>query len=139
MQRLHLDCLPEGPLLLRETLAQLAWWPLRHLSRSCRILLLAHGLSSCALVFLSWRRGQEAAAVALTVVSYDVRLGKIQELLGTVLYLTLELVRLLDDGISDPARRQQRSTSWLFPDVSSDVVTNATYILDLIGQIWCRK
>ena len=139
MQRLHLDCLPEGPLLLRETLAQLAWWPLRHLSRRCRVSLLTHGLSSCALVFLSWRRGQEDAAVALTVVSYDVRLGKIQELLGTVLYLTLELVRLLDDGISDPARRQQRSTSWLFPDVSSDVVTNATYILDLIGQIWCRK
>ena len=73
------------------------------------------------------------------VVSYDVRLGKIQELLGTVLYLTLELVRLLDDGVSGPARRQQRSTSWLVPDVSSDTVTNATNILDLVGQIWCRK
>ena len=73
------------------------------------------------------------------VVSYDVHLGKIQELLGTVLYLTLELVRLLDDGISDPARRQQRSADWLFPDVSSDTMTNATNILDLIGQIWCRK
>ena len=73
------------------------------------------------------------------VVSYDVHLGKIQDLLGAVLYLTLELVRPLDHGISDPAGRQQRSTSWLVPDVSSDTVTNATNILDLIGQIWCRK